>query len=84
MKGFEDQIPLAPLTQVLQQRAGQQAGQGLGLGHLPETPHCLTASFRTAYRTDVGDKRNLDVHATQITFEIVFFGKWKQFVSTGG
>lgn len=34
MKGFKNQLPLAPLTQILQQRAGEQAGQGLGLGHL--------------------------------------------------
>ena len=53
MKGFKDQLPLAPLTYILQQGAGEQAGQGLGLGHVPQAPHCLTPTFSTVVRRDV-------------------------------
>lgn len=39
VKGFKDQLPLAPLTYILQQRAGEQAGQGLILGHFTKPTH---------------------------------------------
>lgn len=49
MTGFKDQLPLAPLAQILQQRTGQQTGQGLGLGHLTEDPDCLASTFSAVH-----------------------------------
>lgn len=40
---LEDQLPLAPVAQVVQQGAGQQAGQGLGFGALAQAAHRLAA-----------------------------------------
>lgn len=55
MKGFEDQLPLAPLVQVLQQRAGEQAGHGLGLGHFAKAPDRLTSTFSAIHEKEEGD-----------------------------
>lgn len=68
MVGLEDQLPLTPLAQVLQQRGSQQTSHSLLTPHLPQQAHRFPKSIpevtqRTHTFTHTQIRHNAKAHS---------------------